>query len=244
MSSNSSHIKFDDLHSVYQPIVDLVDHDILGYEALTRVDGKAPINLLRESYQEGEVMQFDFACLQSSVKVLPALPAGKLLFLNLEPITLIQAFHAQKKGDAFLKKIAPYAEQVVFELTEGVRLRDVDLVKKGVTFIRRRKFKIALDDFSDIGPKTFAVSALKVDYMKIDMSLIQGLAENKLHQQIVLELIRLANMYGSHLVAEGIEDESDLARVRKMGIRYGQGYYFAKPNRQILEKIDKSVIKG
>ncbi len=243
MSLSSNHIKFD-VHSVYQPIVDLVDHDILGYEALTRVDGKAPINLLRESYQEGEVMQFDFACLHSAVKILPSLPAGKLLFLNLEPITLVQAFHTKKKGDAFLKKIAPYAERVVLELTEGVRLRDVELIQKGVTFIRRRKCKVALDDFTDIGPKTFAVAALKVDYMKIDMALIQGIAENKLHQQIVRELIKLANMYGSHLVAEGIETELDLAQVRKMGIRYGQGYYFAKPQSHILEKIDKPVVKG
>ena len=77
----------------------------------------------------------------------------------------------------------------------------------------------------------------------VDMALIQGIAENKLHQEIVSELIRLANMYGSHLVAEGIEVEADLVQVRKMGIRYGQGYYFAKPHVQILEKIDKPVIK-
>ena len=244
MSSASSHSKFGDLHSVYQPIVDLVDHDILGYEALTRIDGKAPINRLRESYEEGEVMQFDFACLHSAVKILPHLAPGKLLFLNIEPITLIQAFHAKKKGDAFLKQISKYSERIVFELTEGVRMREIELIKKGVQFIRRRKFQVALDDFTDIGPKTFAVSALKVDYMKIDIALIMGIAENKMHQQIVRELIRLSNMYGSHLVAEGIETESDLLQVRKMGIRYGQGYYFAKPHAQILEKIDKPVVKS
>ncbi len=244
MSSPANHSKFSDFHSVYQPIVDLVDHDILGYEALTRVDGKAPLNLLRESYQEGEVMEFDFACLQSAVKILPQLPAGKLLFLNLEPITFIQAFHSKKRGDEFLKKIAPYSKRVVFELTEGVRLKDVELIQKGVNFIRRRKFQVALDDFTDIGPKTFAVSALKVDYMKIDIVLIMGISENKLHQQIVRELIRLSNMYGSHLVAEGIETEADLIQVRKMGIRYGQGYYFAKPHAQILERIDKPIVRG
>ena len=67
----SAHSKYHDLSSVYQPIVDLVDHDILGYEALSRIDGKAPLNLLRESYQDGEVMEFDFACLNSAVKVFP-----------------------------------------------------------------------------------------------------------------------------------------------------------------------------
>lgn len=244
MNQSSNNTQFGDIQSVYQPIVDLVDHDILGYEALTRVDGKAPLNLLRESYQDGEVMEFDFACLASAVKILPKLAPGKLLFLNLEPITLLQAFHAKKKGEAFLKQIAPYASRVVLELTEGVRLRDVELVRKGVTFIRRKKFQVALDDFTDIGPKTFAAAALKVDFMKIDIALIMGISENKLHQQIVRELIRLANMYGSHLVAEGIENEIDLLQVRKMGIRYGQGYYFARPHHNILEKIDKPIVKG
>lgn len=244
MNQNSSGAKYSHLQSVYQPIVDLVDYDILGYEALARIDGKAPLNLLRESYQDGEVMQFDFACLQSAVKILSELPKDKLLFLNLEPITLIQAFHAKKKGDTFLRQIASFEKRVVFELTEGVRMKDVELIRKGVSFIRRRKFQVALDDFTDIGPKTFAVSALKVDYMKIDIALITGISENKLHQQIVRELIRLANMYGSHLVAEGIETEADMVHVRKMGIRYGQGYYFAKPSHQILASIDKQLFKG
>lgn len=244
MSPMSKTPKFGDVQSVYQPIVDLVDHDILGYEALSRVDGKAPLNILRESYQEGEVMEFDFACLKSAVKILPQMAPGKLLFLNLEPITLVQAFHAKKKGDAFLKHIAAYSKRVVIELTEGVRLRDVELIQRGVNFIRRRKFQVALDDFTDIGPKTFAVSALKVDFMKIDMALIIGISENKLHQQIVRELIRLANMYGSHLVAEGIENEVDLLQVRKMGIRYGQGYYFGRPQPKLLEKIDKPIARG
>jgi len=242
MTSGNS--KFHDLSSVYQPIVDLVDHDILGYEALSRIDGKAPLNLLRESYQDGEVMAFDFACLSSAVKILPKLAPGKLLFLNLEPITLFQAFVANGLGDKFLKKLKPYANRIVLELTEGVRMKDLEPIRKGVTFIRKRKFQVALDDFTDIGPKTFAVSSLKVDYMKIDLALIMGISENKLHQQIVRELVRLANMYGSHLVAEGIENEHDLVYVRKLGIRYGQGYYFAKPTAAILEKIEKPIVKS
>lgn len=240
----SASAKYHDLSSVYQPIVDLVDNDILGYEALSRIGGKAPLDLLRESYQEGEVMEFDFACLASAVKILPSLPAGKLLFLNLEPITLLQAFSPRAAGERFLKKIAPFAKRVVFELTEGVRMKDLEMTQKAVSFIRRRKFQVALDDFTDIGPKTFAISALKADYIKIDLALIMGICENKLHQQIVRELVKLANMYNSHLVAEGIENEADLLQVRKMGIRYGQGYYFAKPTAEIIDAIDKPVVKG
>ncbi len=243
MSAAAANSKYGDLNSVYQPIVDLIDHDILGYEALTRIEGKAPLNLLRESYQENEVMKFDFACLQSAIKILPTLPSGKLLFLNLEPITFLQAFHPKRKGDLFLKKIAPFAKRVVFELTEGVRVKDIEPIKKGVSFLRRRKFQVALDDFSDMGPKTFAVSAVKADYMKIDITLITGITEKPLHQQIVRELIRLADMYGSHLVAEGIETEADLRQVRKMGIRYGQGYYFAKPQTELLNRIDRPIMK-
>lgn len=240
----AGHSKYHGLSSVYQPIVDLVDHDILGYEALSRIDGKAPLNLLRESYQDGEVMEFDFACLNSAVKILPKLAPGKLLFLNLEPITLFQAFVTKGLGDQFLRKLKPFANRIVLELTEGVRMKDLEPIRKGVAFIRKRNFQVALDDFTDIGPKTFAVSSLKVDYMKIDLALIMGISENKLHQQIVRELVRLANMYGSHLVAEGIENESDLLYVRKLGIRYGQGYYFAKPAAAILEKVDKPIVKG
>ncbi len=240
----SAHSKYHDLSSVYQPIVDLVDHDILGYEALSRIDGKAPLNLLRESYQDGEVMEFDFACLNSAVKILPKLAPGKLLFLNLEPITLFQAFVTKGLGDQFLRKLKPFANRIVLELTEGVRMKDLEPIRKGVAFIRKRNFQVALDDFTDIGPKTFAVSSLKVDYMKIDLALIMGISENKLHQQIVRELVRLANMYGSHLVAEGIENESDLLYVRKLGIRYGQGYYFAKPTATVLERVDKPIVKG
>ena len=52
MSGLPNYPKDHNIQPVYQPIVDLVDYDILGYEALARVNGKAPLNLLRESYQE------------------------------------------------------------------------------------------------------------------------------------------------------------------------------------------------
>lgn len=224
----------DSVYSVYQPIVDIATGDVIGYEALSRSEKEMPDVMFRRSYERGTVIPFDFHCLESAIKVLPELQEGQYLFLNIEPLTLEQAFSKGKEGEEFLKGLKSYSHKVVFELTEGVKKSDFAFIQRGVEFIRAFGYRFALDDIADIGIKTSQLASLRPDFLKIDLQLVQGIASNFLNQQIVREMVHLGRMNGSEMVAEGVEQRSDYEFIRNMGIRYGQGFFFAKPARELI----------
>ncbi|HOW87403.1 MAG TPA: EAL domain-containing protein [Candidatus Omnitrophota bacterium] len=224
----------DPIHSVYQPIVDIATGDVIGYEALARSEKEMPAEMFRRSYEKGNVIPFDFHCLESAIKVLPELQEDQYLFLNIEPLTLEQAFSKGKEGEDFLKGLKSYAGKVVFELTEGVKKSDFAFIQRGVEFIRAFGYRFALDDIDDISAKTSQLASLKPDFLKIDLQLVQGIANNYLNQQIVREMVHLGRVNGSEMIAEGVEQQSDLNFIRNMGIRYAQGFFFAKPAKELI----------
>ena len=224
----------DRIYSVYQPIVDIATGDVIGYEALARSEKEMPAEMFRRSYEKGMVIPFDFHCLESAIKILPELQEGQYLFLNIEPLTLEQAFSKGKEGEEFLKGLRAYSGQVVFELTEGVKKSDFAFIQRGVEFIRAFGYRFALDDIDDISAKTSQLASLKPDFLKIDLQLVQGIASNYLNQQIVREMVHLGRVNGSEMVAEGVVHLSDLVFIRYMGIRYGQGFFFAKPSKELI----------
>ena len=230
----------DPIHSVYQPIVDIATGDVIGYEALARGEKKMPAEMFRSAYENGAVIPFDFHCLESAIKVLPDLQEGQHLFLNIEPLTLEQAFSRGKEGEEFLKGLKAYSSKVVFELTEGVKKSDFAFIQRGVEFIRALGYRFALDDVDDISVKTAQLASLRPDFLKIDLQLVQGIASNYLNQQIVREMVHLGRVNGSEMVAEGVEQKSDLEFIRHMGIRYGQGFFFAKPAKELILSLQLS----
>lgn len=224
----------DEIYSVYQPIVDVATWDVIGYEALTRAAHEMPTEMFRRSYEKGTVIPLDFHCLEVAIKVLPQLQEGQSLFLNIEPLTLEKAFAKGQEGEAFLKHMREYSDKIVFELTEGVKKSDFEFIRKGVEFIRTLGYRFALDDLSEIGSKTFKLASLKPDFFKIDIQLVQGISENHVNQQIVREMVHLGRMNGSEMVAEGVEDKKEFDFIRFLGIRYGQGFYFSKPSKDLI----------
>jgi len=226
------------VYTVYQPIVDIATWDILGHEALARSETETPVEMFRRSYEKGLVIPFDFHCLEAAVKILPKLQDEQCLFLNVEPLTLEQAFSKGKEGDVFLEGVKKYSDKIVFELTEGVKKSDFDFIRRGVDFIRALGYRFALDDIAEIGSKTSQLASLRPDFFKIDIQLVRGIASNHTNQQIVREMVHLGRVNGSEMVAEGVEQKADLDFIRNMGIRYGQGYYFAKPSKELILSLE------
>jgi EAL domain-containing protein (putative c-di-GMP-specific phosphodiesterase class I) len=219
------------VYSVYQPIIDVATWDVIGHEALARSEKETPVEMFHKSYKKGTIVSSDFYCMEAAVKALPTFPEGQYLFLNIEPPTLKEAFAAGKEGEMFLKHFRAYSDRIVFELTESVKRSDFEFIKKGVRFIRALGYRLALDDLTEIGAKTLQLASLRPEFLKIDLHLIRGIANNNLNQQIVREMVHLGRMNGSEMIAEGVETREDCDFVRNMGIRYSQGYYFAKPGR-------------
>lgn len=229
------------IYNVYQPIVEIKTRKIIGYEALTRGLGRErfPQHLFRTAYKEGSAIHLDLQCLVSAFQILPRLPKNVFLFVNIEPLTLITIFSEGEadQGMTLLSKVASYGKRIVFELTEGMKIRDFERVKRGLNHIRKLGCRFAIDDVAGMGAKLLRLVSLKPQFLKIDMTLIRGLAKNRLQQLLLHRIVELGKHNGCHLIAEGVEIKLDLEFVQKSGIRYAQGFYFSPPRKNLLKTL-------
>lgn len=159
----------------------------------------------------------------------------------MEPVTFEWAFRDHGIGEKFLDKLGNRSRQLVFELTEGMKLRDFGLVKRAVSILRRKAAKFAIDDVAGFGPKLEKLFSLRPDFIKIDVKVIDGIVENITSRRFVKNLVRLSGRYGFSIVAEGIERARELKILRRLGIPMAQGFYFARPQKFSSQGLQKYV---
>jgi diguanylate cyclase (GGDEF)-like protein len=120
-------------------------------------------------------------------------------------------------------------KNIIFEITESAAIKNFE---KALVFINQLKdigFKFALDDFG-AGLSSFSyLKNLPVDFLKIDRSFISEIHIDESTYSIVSTINEVCHSLGLKSVAEGIENESTLIKLREIGVDYAQGYYFEKP---------------
>lgn len=98
--------------------------------------------------------------------------------------------------------------------------------------------KIAIDDTGNGFSTLERIAKLKPDIMKVDMSLVREVEKNRLKRLMIEALRNIAEKAGIQVIAEGVETVEEYNQLRKLGIEYMQGYLFARPSPEPVEKID------
>ncbi len=88
--------------------------------------------------------------------------------------------------------------------------------------LRRRRIQRALSEA--------ALLRLQPDFIKLDGTLVAGIENDRSQQALAAGLISFAEKIGAAIVAEGIENESELTALRALGVEHGQGYFLARPS--------------
>jgi PAS domain S-box-containing protein len=118
---------------------------------------------------------------------------------------------------------------LMFEITETALISDIG---KGEDFARglvARGFEVALDDFGT-GFGTFThVKKLPIKYLKIDIEFVRDLIGSSANEHVVKAIVNLAQGFGCKTIAEGVENEETLTRLRSLGVDYAQGYHLGRP---------------
>ncbi|CAN5818264.1 hypothetical protein BH11PSE1_BH11PSE1_20520 [soil metagenome] len=99
-------------------------------------------------------------------------------------------------------------------------------------------FGVALDDFGAGHAGLNLLARFQPDIIKLDMELIRGLDASLPRRIIVDGVMKMSAALGVEVIAEGIETREELAALREIGVRYIQGYLFAKPGFQSLPAVD------
>lgn len=128
-----------------------------------------------------------------------------------------------------LEQSAMPADRLCFEITETTTISQLDQALKFITTLKRLGVSFALDDFGS-GVSSFGyLRSLPVDYLKIDGNLVRNIDKEEYTRTIVDMVNQVAGMMGMKTIAEFVENDRILEKLRELNVNYGQGYAIGRP---------------
>ena len=222
----------------FQPIVELQSGRLTGVEALLRWNHPtrglmAPLDFIPLAEETGLIVALDRwviaeACRQAARwrdRFGAAAPGW--VSANLSGRHLLESGLEASVGRALAEAgLEPGA--LTLEITETVLVQDVALAVERLERLKELGVRIAIDDFGTGYSSLRYVGRFPADFLKIAKPFVDGLHDDK-DAALVQTIVSLGRSLGMEPIAEGIEQRSQLERLRELGSTYGQGYLFARP---------------
>lgn len=232
---------------VYQPIVNLAKAGVYAHEALIRGPQNTPLHAPDALFQAADLehlrFELEYAALSAVLKNWGARGAPGRLFVNISASALMRMFNCWGTEHLvhLVSRRGVLPRELVLEITEHERIDDMDALAHAVVAIRSTGVNLALDDFGDGHSSLRLWSQLKPEIVKIDRYFIHGVSIHGDKLKTIQALQQIASIFGSALVAEGIETAADLRVLRDLGITYGQGYLLGYPEPSPVAHVEASV---
>jgi diguanylate cyclase (GGDEF)-like protein len=221
------------LTPVYQPIVHLESGEIFGFEALTRGPRKspleAPLALFSVAEEVNLLFELDRACFRGAMRGAAGLEPVHRLFVNLLPLSFYDASFIENEVTALLEAANLTPANVVFEITERLAIENFASFRRALAVYTGMGFGVAIDDVGTKHSNLEAVMALRPHFVKLSDVLTRGAAKSTVKREMLRSLGRISEAIDAVMVAEGIETPDDLVVLKDLGVKYGQGYFLARP---------------
>lgn len=219
--------------TLFQPIMNLRDAGVYGYEALSRGPSDSPLHapdaLFKAADHAGLASEIERLCFEVALHAFAQRQLNGKLFANLRPARLLEPFFQPDTLLAMLRTAGLPPQRLVLELTESDPTQDFAQLAEIVRALHKVGIGIAMDDLGEGFSSLRLWSELKPNYVKIDRHFISGLNQDPVKLQFVRSLQAIAENAGTLIVAEGVETASELAVVKDLGIAFGQGYLIGRP---------------
>ena len=231
------------LSPVYQPIVRLGDGRVTAHEALIRGPSDStlhsPAALFAAAAAEGLTTQLEQACVAAAVKHWSPQPHDTRLFVNLSAQAILHQVGTLSLSGVVsaleAAQVPPAA--LVIEVTEHERVSDVASLVAVADDLRALGLRFALDDFGEGHSNLRLWSELRPEFVKIDKYFVHQIERHAEKVQTIKGLARLAEVFGTTLVAEGVETDVELRIVRDLGIELAQGFFLGRPQPQLAAEL-------
>jgi diguanylate cyclase (GGDEF)-like protein len=221
----------------YQPILSLESGEVAGAEALVRwrhptLGLLAPEEFIPLAEATGAILPLgqwilEEACRQAATWAAPGSPPAPYVSVNLSAIQVSEPGFAAGLA-RILRSTGLPPRRLVLEVTETARL-DQEVASGTLHRTRAAGVRLAIDDFGTGYAALIQLARMPFDLVKIDRSFVATVAADPRAESLVAGIVDLARRLGVEVVAEGIENGIQLARLRGAGCKYGQGFHFALP---------------
>ena len=236
----------------YQPIVDLNDGRVTGFESLLRWQHPesgltSPDAFLSIAMELGLMKSIGEWTL---VEACRQLKVWQEQFPRVRPLTVSVNFSigqfAQDHLTHVIQKVLERSgidpSSLKLEITESEMMKNPEAAIKVLAEIKAQEIDTCLDDFGTGYSSLSHLQQLAIRFLKIDQSFVRRLGTEDDALAIVKTIITLAHQLGRQVIAEGVETAEHLVILRSLGCEYGQGYFFAKP--LAPEEVDTLLASG
>lgn len=237
--------------TVFQPIFNVEQKTILGYEALTRGPKNShlysPEALFKLAQQCGLLSELELLCREKAIIRFVELKLSGKLFLNICLNVMLNKDHPYGETIKLVKKSGLSAKQVVIEISEKSPFPNSDILLKALNKYRQFGFDIAIDDVGAGYSGLKQWSYLRPNIVKIDRYFIEQCDQDIMKQKFLKILFELGKISNADVIAEGIETKGEFELLRSLGMVYAQGYFLARPNefpKEDYPNLDTKIISA
>ncbi len=227
----------------FQPLVDVKNRSLHGFEALSRGRGESgeliPPGVLFDYAKANNATFFlDRLTRETAIRSAARLNLPGRIFINFLPNAIYDPRQCLRTTLRIANETNFDPGRIVFEVTETERIEDMDYLGRIFDYYRHNGFKVALDDVGSGYAGLNVLIDLMPDIIKVDREIITEIDKNPLKQSIFRGLTTAAREQGIEVVAEGIETAEELDFVANNGADLVQGFFFAKPQLHPPVRID------
>ena len=226
-----------DITVAFQPVVDLDRRAVYAYEALVRGRGGESAGEVLARVPAAGRYAFDQVCRIAAIALATRLGMTADLSVNFLPNALYEADTSLRTTVRAARHYDFPSDRLIFELTEGEQVADVGRVREAVRECQGQGLRVAIDDFGAGYAGLNLLADLTPDVVKLDMGLVRGIDGCRRRRAIVHGVLATCRDLNIGVVAEGVETAAELAALRDLGVRYAQGYLFARPAVECLPEV-------
>ncbi len=221
----------------FQPIFDIHDQSVFAYEALVRGPNGEPAGAVMAGLDEEQLYRFDQTCRVHAVFTAAELGLATRLSINFLPNAVYEPATCIRLTLEAAQRAKLPAERLMFEMTEGERMRDMAHALHIIRDYKRRGFITAIDDFGAGYAGLNLLAEFQPDVLKLDMALVRDIDADHVRRSIVAGLMHIAEALGCRVVAEGVETPAELHALRDLGVTLIQGFLLARPELEALPQM-------
>ena len=235
-------LKKEEFFVCYQPKVNIINNKV-SFEALIRWKNENGLIVPPDDFIPIAEKSYLIFLLTEFVldEVLKNIEKYKLeISLNISPIILEKnsfLLHIFEK----IKKFE-FKDYLTLEITEGVALRNLENTIDKIKKFNEIGVKFSMDDFGTGYSSLSNLNILPMSEVKVDKSFVQMIEERPENRIIIEMIVKLGDVLGFEIVAEGVENIEHLTILKTLGCYIYQGYYFDKaiPIEEVLEKLENN----
>ncbi|PPD33775.1 MAG: diguanylate phosphodiesterase [Methylomonas sp.] len=230
-----------DFTMAFQPIVDVVNKSIFGYEALVRgINNESAYSVLSQ-VNDSNRYRFDQSIRVKALDLAKKLDLQGILSINFLPNAVYRPEACIRATLDAAEELNFPTERIMFEVNEGERVTDGDHLRNIFQEYKRHNFITAIDDFGAGYAGLNLLADLHPHIIKLDMALTRNIHTDRVRRSLVFAILAACKELSIEVIAEGVECIEECLVLAERGVALFQGYYFAKPGFECLPLISESA---